>query len=161
MSIREAIVRFKELHEDFKKGEFKSPEARKFYESEREEFARALVQAQQLAIRPGQAARQALRVAREERLVVILGARREGTLTLDVGSGGFAALVGPLAISITCNFELFSDPDTVRGRARVVACTRLPDGTYRTSFAVDSMPPEEKARLETWVIDAALAGVAR
>ena len=156
MTIREAIVRFRELHQEFKAGAFKSPDARKFYESERDDFFAALVTAQQLGLRPGQSPRQSLRLTREERLVVILGPRREGTLTLDLGIGGFAALVGPLAAHITCDFELGAPPDVLRGKARVVASVKQPDGSVRTSFQILSMPPEDKQKLETLVVDAVL-----
>src|SRR5262249_9417352 len=157
MSIREAIYRFREIHQEFKNGAYKSPEARGFYERERDDFVSALVLAQQLTRRPGQSPRQALRVTREERLVLKFGPRREGTLTLDVGSAGFCASVGPLALRIPCEFELGSEPNVVRGVARVVASVRGADGSYRTSFAIETMADEDRVRLETAVLDAALA----
>ena len=83
MSIREAFYRFRELHEEYKAGAFKSPEALKYYESERDAFMQALVLAQQLTLRPGQSARQTIRITREMRLVLVIGPRREGTLTVE------------------------------------------------------------------------------
>src|SRR5437870_2360012 len=124
MSVRSAIQRFRELHDEFKRGAFTTPEARSYYDAQREEFVRALVQAQRLTLRPGQSPRQALRITRAMRLVLQIGARREGTLTVDIGTAGFAAIVGPLAVRLTCDFELGSAPELVRGRARVVASTR-------------------------------------
>lgn len=160
MSIREAISRFRELHEEFKGGAFKSPEARAFYETERDEFLRALLQGQQLAMRPGQSPRQALRVSTTSSLELAIGPRHESTKTLDLGSAGFAAIVsGPLAIRLACDFELGLAPAPVKGRARVVACVRDGTGAYRTSFAIETMSNDDRARLEVAVIDVALAAV--
>jgi hypothetical protein len=160
MTIREAIRRFRELHDEFKGGAFKSPEARAFYESERDEFLRALLQGQQLAMRPGQSPRQALRVSAAVSLELQIGPRRESTKTLDLASAGFAAVVsGPLAIRIACDFELGLAPAPVKGRARVVACVRDGTGAYRTSFAIDTMPVDDRTRLEVAVIDVALAAL--
>ncbi|MGO8994410.1 MAG: hypothetical protein ACLQVI_13910 [Polyangiaceae bacterium] len=157
MSIREAILRFQELHEDFKAGAFKSPDALKFYESERDDFLAALLQGQQLAIRPGQTARQALRVAAAFSLTFAFGPRKEVTTTIDIASTGFAANVSsPLALRIAGDFELGLQPKPALGRARVVACTRDAAGAYRTSFSIDTMPPEDRTRLEVAVIDIAL-----
>lgn len=158
MSLRAAILRFRELHDRYKAGALASPDDLKRYESDREDFMRAVVQAQQLTLRAGQSPRQTLRVTRGERLVLTIGVRREGTITLDLGVAGFAALVGPLAARIVCDFELGSPPDVMRGRARVVASQRLPDGSVRTSFVIESMSDADKKRLEIAVVDAALAG---
>lgn len=161
MFIREAINRFRTLHEEYKSGRLQSREALASYTAERESFMAAFVGAQQMALRPGQSPRQSLRVARTERLVLSIGQRVETTFTLDVGIAGFAALVGPLAVRIACDFEMGTAPEVARGRARVVASTPLPDGTVRTSFAIDMMPDGDRARLEIWVIDAALLALTR
>jgi hypothetical protein len=155
MLIREALARFFDLHQQHKAGTLGASQA--LYESEREAFTRAFVQAQQLALRTGQSARQALRVARTERLALQIGARRETTFTLDMGVGGFSAPVGPLALRITCDFELGSPPDSLRGRARVVSSVPASGGREaRTSFAIEEMWEDDKERLENLVIDAAL-----
>jgi hypothetical protein len=157
MSIREAIRRFRELHEEHKGGAFKSPEALKFYEGERDDFLRAYLEAQQLAMRPGQSPRQALRVSATVNLELQIGPRQESAKTVDLATQGFAAIVpGPLAVRIVCDFVLDLAPQPVRGKARVVACTRDGSGAYRTSFAIETMSTEDRARLETLVIDTAL-----
>jgi hypothetical protein len=161
MSIREAMVRFEQLHKDFKAGAFKSPESRKFYESERDDFLRALLQAQQLAMRPGQSPRQALRVAATVPLTLHIGPRVETGTTADLASAGFCAIIGvPLALRILCDFELAGD-EPLKGRARVVASTREGAGTYRTSFAIETMPDADRTRLEVAVVDVALAAIPR
>jgi hypothetical protein len=157
MSIREAISRFRELHEEFKGGAFKSVEARAFYETERDDFLRALLQGQHLAMRPGQSPRQALRVTATMPLELDIGPRHESTKTLDLASAGFAGLVsGPLAMRIVCDFALGLAPTPVKGRARVVANVRDGSGAYRTSFAIETMSNEDRTRLEVAVIDVAL-----
>lgn len=161
MSIRLALLRFRELHDEYKAGAYKSAEALKFYETERDAFLTAMLEAQQLTLKPGQAVRQTVRVNREERLVVVLGPRREGTLTIDIGMGGFAALVGPFAAHMYCDFELGTPPDTIKGRARTVMSAKQPSGEYRTSFQIMQMSPDDKRKLETLVVDAALASIKR
>ncbi len=161
MSIRLAIARFRELHEDYKGGAYKSPDALKFYDTERDAFMAAMLQAQQLTLRAGQSLRQALRVNREERLVVVLGPRREGSLTIDIGMGGFAAMMGPFAAHIICDFELGSPPDAITGRARVINSMKLPNGSYRTSFQLTTLEDDHRRRLETMVVDTALASIPR
>jgi hypothetical protein len=160
MSIRDAFRRFRELHEKYKAGKL-DDESRARYEADREELARTLLQGQQLAMRPGQSPRQVLRVTRSEKLVITLGPRREGTLTLDIGAGGFSAIIGPLAARIVCEFELYIDGEPMRGRARVVAGTKAPDGSPRTSFAIEQLSDADKKRLETAVFDTALATLPR
>jgi hypothetical protein len=160
MFIREALFRFYALHEEYKSGKLQSREALASYSTEREAFMTAFVQAQQLALRPGQSPRQSLRVTRTERLSLSIGQRVETTFTLDIGVAGFSALVGPLAVRIACEFEMGTAPEVARGRARVVASVPLPDGTCRTSFAIDMMPDGDRARLENWVVDAALQALA-
>jgi hypothetical protein len=156
MSIREAMYRFRELHLEFKSGAFKSAEAQKFYLSEREEFLRAILQAQQLTLRPGLSPRQAVRVAATVPLVLQIGERRETGTTVDLAVAGFAATIpAPLALRIACDFELSGD-QPLRGRARVVAAQREAAGAYRTSFSIETMPDADRTRLEIAVIDVAL-----
>jgi hypothetical protein len=161
MLIREALIRFHDMHEQYKAGALTSREALAQYEAEREAFTRAFVEAQQLALKPGFSPRQTLRVARTERLALQIGPRREGTITVDIGIAGFAAQVGPLAVRIVCDFELGTEPAVVKGRARVVASASQPDGSFRTSFAIDSMTDDDRKRLEIWVLDYALKAVAK
>jgi hypothetical protein len=158
--IREAIVRFRELHEQYKAGQLGADEVKR-YEAEREEFSLAFVQAQQLGLRPGQSPRQMLRVAFTERVALTIGPRREATMTLDLAVGGFSADVGPLGTAIIVDFELGTPPDSVRGKAKVVASNRQPDGSWRTSFNIQFVPPDDRRKLEVWVLDAALKSVGK
>jgi hypothetical protein len=89
-------------------------------------------------------------------VVLQVGARRESTITLDVGTGGFAAAVGPLAVGVVCEFELGISPEPLRGRARVVASVREASGAYRTSVAIETLTDGDRQRLEVYVIDAVL-----
>jgi hypothetical protein len=158
MSIREAIRRFRELHEEFKGGAFKSKEARAFYDGERDEFLRALLSGQQLALKPGQSPRQVLRVAVSVSLGITFGPRQESATTIDIGSAGFAALLGiPLAARIPVDFELGTTPSPTKGRARVVASVKDGAGKYRTSFQIETISEDDRGRLELFVTDTALA----
>ena len=162
MSMREAIERFREMHEEYKTGAFKSREALAFYESERDEFVMAVLQAQQIGLRPGQAVRHALRIAGAVGLELTVGPRKESATTIDVGTGGFAAVLGsPYAPGIRCEFQLELLSGKVQGRARLAAAVRDAASQYRTSFAIESMPEEDRKRLDIAVIDAALVTMNR
>lgn len=162
MSLVEAIARFRELHLKHK-GKLLSLEESARYLALRDDFERALVSAQRLAVRPGQAVRQAVRVATAMKLVFKAGAHEHKTVTLDVGPRGFAALLGAATtVGASVEFAL-GGAEPVRGRARVVACDRYGSGgvSFRASFAIESITDADRARLEDAVIDAALAALTR
>src|SRR6266852_182725 len=91
-SLVDWVVAFRALHDDARKGRLDSRGMAR-YEQERESLAKALLVAQRLLVKPGQTARQSLREARALPVELVLGARQEAVTTLDLGLGGFAALL--------------------------------------------------------------------
>jgi len=129
--MREAIQRFREPHEEYKTGAFKSPEALSFYESEHDEFVRTVLQAQQIGMASATTHR-----------------RRHSRLRGDVRQ--------PVCPGIRCDFQLGILSGPVRGRARLVSAVRDAAAKYRTSFAIETISEEDRKRLDIAVVDAAL-----
>ncbi|MBC7052320.1 PilZ domain-containing protein, partial [Salmonella enterica subsp. enterica serovar Enteritidis] len=86
------IVRFRELHEKAKGGTL-APHDRPEYEQARRELGRLLLVAQQMS-HHGTTLRGALRIAQLIKAEIDLGGSApERTSTMDLASGGFAALL--------------------------------------------------------------------
>jgi len=162
MSPRDAITRFRELHERHKRGLLASDEAAE-YGALRDDFYSALARAQRLGSQLGQKARQAVRVPRAMKIELEVAGKQERTMTYDVGVAGFGALVrDDLPVGSPCEFILTAGGHPLRGHARVRACVRHGSGgvTHRASFALEAMNDGDRTRLEIAVLDAALAALA-
>jgi len=148
------------LHAKAKAGSLDASEHAE-YERIRDDLARMLVFAQQLACRPGEKARQALR-AKVESGVKVDGSGLEGRM-LDLSAGGFAAIFAdagergtalPSGEDVTVTLALpYGSP--VATRARVVATTKAGSG-LRASFAFVGLAPQALARIEVCVFDQVL-----
>jgi hypothetical protein len=159
MPTRELFRRFRELHELHKLG-LLSPEEAQEYRRLRDELYSALMQAQQLKTRLGETARQTVRVAAAKKIELTFEGRVLGTMTCEIGVEGVAAFVdADLPIGSSCDFVLSVGGHPLPGQAYVVACVRHGSGgvTHRASFALEAMSHDDRARLETAVLDAALA----
>src|SRR5438067_10809836 len=119
-SLDDWVTAFRALHEKARKGKLDAPALGR-YEQDREVLAKALLIAQRLVVKPGQSARQSLRVHLSLPVeLVIAGQRREQTTTLDLGMGGFAILL-PKSVRVQEKVEFvltLRDGETVSGRAR-------------------------------------------
>ncbi|HEV3193823.1 MAG TPA: hypothetical protein VGY54_25130 [Polyangiaceae bacterium] len=162
MSSKDAITRFRELHERHKRGLLASDEVAE-YGALRDDFYNALQRAQRLGSQPGQQARQAVRVPRAMKIELAVAGKQESTMTYDVGVAGFGALVREeLPVGSPCEFILTAAGHPLRGQARVRGCVRHGSGgvTHRASFALEAMSDGDRTRLEIAVVDAALATLA-
>lgn len=159
-SLAEWVVAFRVLHEDARKGKLDKGEMAR-YEQQRESLAKALLVAQRLLVKPGQTARQSLREALALPVELVLGARREAVTTLDLGLGGFAALLAkpPRVLErVEFTLTLLTGGGTVGGRARVVNVQRK-GKPYRVAFAFEDLSAEDTWRVSFEVFDAALASM--
>src|SRR6266851_2745669 len=86
------VTEFRALHEKARKGKLDAQTAAR-YEQDREVLAKALLIAQRFAVKPGQTARQTLRVYLSLPVELEIAGRREEAKTLDLGLGGFATLL--------------------------------------------------------------------
>jgi hypothetical protein len=159
-SLADWMVAFRALHEQARKGKLE-PQAMARYEQDREVLAKALLIAQRLSVKPGKTARQTLRVSLALPVELELGAHREQATTLDLGLGGFAALMAkPLGVLERLGFilTLRRAGGSVSGRVRVVSVQRK-GRPYRVAFAFEDLSPADVRRLSFEVFDAALATI--
>lgn len=151
------IAAFRELHARAKKGPLPPADAR-HYEASRDQFTRALLAAQGLGLQPGTTPRRSLRIARACAIDLELPKGRRRSLTLNLGAGGFAALLPdppPAGERIGFSLRLPGNGDTLVGRCEVVEATAQ-TGSYRCSFAFVDLNERTQARLEDQVLDLAL-----
>ena len=127
------ITRFRELHEKAKSGAL-APADLAEYQQSRRELGRLLLVAQQMG--PGGGTlRAALRIAQLIKVELELGGSEpERTSTMDLASGGFAALLPasqPLgrSVAFTLHLPAFSGGGTqpVRGTSKVASSRELLD----------------------------------
>lgn len=158
-----AINRLHELHQKRKHNALDASESAR-YEALREDFARAYVKANRISMRPGQTPRQVVRVPSAIQVELTFGPRIDKTITLDLSPLGLAALVGAdIAIGTPCAFLLRVRPDPLRGRGRIVSCSRYGSGSssFRVSVAFDTLTGPDVGRLEDLVLETALNALGR
>lgn len=154
------IAAFRDLHARAKQGELPPADAR-LYESSRDQFTRALLGAQGLALQPGTTPRRSLRVARACQIDLELPAGRRRCLTQNLGAGGFAALLPeppPSGERIGFSLRLPGGGELLVGRCEVVEAVRQ-TGNFRCSFQFVDLGERTQARLEDQVLDLALEGL--
>jgi hypothetical protein len=163
VTIEDAIASFRELH-DKRKYKMLSGDGAARYEALRGDFVRAVLEAQRLTLRPGQVPRQMMRIVHAAKVTITARNHDHDTMTLDLSTAGFAALVGvALAVGTSCDFKLQLGSESVRGVARVVASIRHGSSgfSHRVSFVIQSLTQEHRDRLDIAIIDAALVTLAR
>jgi hypothetical protein len=158
MSTLAFIARFRELHEKAKAGSLAAQD-RAEYQHARRDLGRLLLVAQQMN-HNGRTLRAALRIAQLIKAELDLGGPSpERTSTMDLASGGFAALlpasqpVGRV-VGFTLHVPAFSGGGTqpVAGKAKV-ASTRSQGSLHRVSFSFESLTPENQELLDMAIID--------
>jgi hypothetical protein len=160
MSLSKWMSDFRDLHERARRGQLSGRE-QAAYKGARDELARALLAAQKLTLRQGQVARQALRVTRALQVDLDLVTSRARAVTLDVSTGGFAALLEKapgLGEEIGYTLRIPASEPVV-GRARV-ADAKPQTGNVRVAFQFVNQSPEDRERLEMFVFDSVLAAIA-
>lgn len=158
MSTLAFIARFRELHEKAKAGSIAAND-RPEYEQARRELGRLLLVAQQMS-HNGQTLRAALRIAQLIKAELDLGGPSpERTSTMDLASGGFAALlpssqpVGRV-VGFTLHVPAFTGTGTqsITGKAKV-ASARSQGSLHRVSFSFESLTPANQELLDMAIID--------
>ena len=160
MSFSDWIRQFRALHAEAQKGTLSADDL-KDYVAACDEFARALMAAQKIALKPGEVPRHALRVARavQAELEAAIGFYK--VTTIDLGVGGFAAIM-PKAPKVgeeySCKLKL-PGGDPLETSVKVVEVKPQP-GSARVSFAFPKLGDASKERIERLVIDTALSQIA-
>ena len=150
------IVRLRELHDRAKRGAL-TPNERPEYEQARRELGRLLLVAQHLN-HGGETLRSQFRVARMIKVEIDLGGPApEKTTTIDLASGGFAALLSaghPVGKNV--RFTLQLPGQSIEGTAKV-ASSRAQGSLHRVSFAFAELLPAHRDHLEMIIVDEVLA----
>lgn len=155
------VRRLRELHDKAKRKSLPDTD-RKEYEQLRSELGRLMVIAQHMS-KQGKTLRSELRVAQIVKVVIDPeGVMPERTTTIDLASGGFAALLGTgRSIGKRVDFVLElpaagGGKRSVAGKARV-ASSRPQGPLFRVSFAIEHMEPDAREHFEISLLDFVLA----
>jgi hypothetical protein len=150
------IVRLRELHDKAKRGALTAID-RPEYEQSRRELGRLLLVAQHLN-HGGQTLRSQFRVARMIKVEIDLGGPApEKTSTIDLASGGFAALLsGSQPIGKPVRFTMQLPQQAIEGTAKV-ASSRSQGSLHRVSFSFADLPPAHRDHLEMLIVDEVLS----
>ncbi|HEX9399824.1 MAG TPA: PilZ domain-containing protein [Anaeromyxobacter sp.] len=156
-SLTDWLLTFRQLHEKARRGQLRDAELVR-YRSGRDELARALLAAQRLQLKAGEAPRRALRVARALQVDLDLATSRQRAITNDLSIGGFACLLPKApALGDEIGFTLrLPAAEPLAGRARVHDVKVLP-GNVRVAFMFLGLSDKERERLELFVFDTVLA----
>jgi hypothetical protein len=159
MGLADWLRVFRALHEKAKKGELAGSDAED-YRAGCDELARALIAAQKLTLRPGEAPRHVLRVARALQVNLETKVSSVRATTIDVSVAGFSVLLGkpPPPDEQTATLR-------VPGGDPVVAAvlpgeSKQQPGNVRVAFLFQKLPEPARQRLEVLVIDTALSQLA-
>jgi hypothetical protein len=160
MSLADWLRVFRTLHDKAKKGELGGGDADD-YRAGCDELARALMAAQRLPVKPDDAPRHQLRVARALQVDLETPLSKVRAMTVDVSVSGFSVLVAkppPPGEEQTATLRVPGGESIIAGVLPVE--TRQQPGTVRVSFAFRKLPDTDRQRLETLVIDTALSQLA-
>lgn len=159
MSLADWLRVFRTLHERAMKGELTGTDADD-YRAGCDELARALMAAQRLTLKPGEAPRHALRVARALQVDLETAVSRVRATTVDLCVGGFSVLVAkaPANEEHTANLRVPGGESIVTGV--MPGEVKQQAGTVRVSFTFKKLQEVDRKRLELLVIDTALSQLA-
>ncbi len=160
MSLGDWLRLFRALHERAKKGGLSAEDA-EAYRGGCDELARALMAAQRLAAKPGEAPRHALRVARAVQVDLETPISHVRAMTVDLGVTGFSVLLAKPPSpgeEQTATLKLPDRPPLVT--PVLPGETRPQTGSVRVSFAFRKLADADRAALELLVIDTALSQLA-
>lgn len=159
-SLSQWLSGFRALHEQARIGKL-DRKLRDAYEQDREVLAKALLIAQRLAVRPGQTARQTLRVAVALPVDLTVRSVRQTISTLDLGLGGFAAMLEkPPSVNEKVEFALTLRrmEKAVGGRAKVIHSQRK-GKPFRVAFAFEGLPESDADSIALEVFGTALDSI--
>ncbi len=162
MSLGDWLRLFRALHEKAKGGGLSAVDA-EAYRGGCDELARALMAAQRLAPRPGEAPRHALRVARAVQVDLETRISHVRSTTVDLGVSGFSALLAKPprpGEELTATLKLPERPPLTTAVVAGEARPQPTPGSYRATFAFRALPDADRAALERLVIDTALSQLA-
>jgi hypothetical protein len=158
-SLGEWVIALRDLHQQARLGKLPANELNRYHE-ERDTLARAILAAQRLRASPGAQGRRSLRVAQELPVQLVIEGARVNTRTLDLGSGGFAVLMGsPPRAGVEAEFSLQLEPKkSVSGKARVISLQRK-GKPYRVAFRFEALTADAEESVALAVFEMVLQGI--
>jgi hypothetical protein len=162
VALNDWLKRFTELHRRAREGAALSPAETRSYIEGRNDLATAILRAQQIALRPGQKPRQALRANTVLPVTVVMPEGPLKALTQDLSIGGFSAIVGRIGTApahVDFSLTLAKGTPPIEGPARLVAEAPM-GGSTRLSFAFERVTAADVERIELVVFDWILAQIA-
>jgi len=151
------IRSFRAMHARKKAGLLAAAE-QKDYADLQEAFARALLAVQGLTCATGASARQTFRVGVMLRIDLDSAGRYWKVATIDLSLDGFSAVLDHRPDrNKKFNFSLALRKDDVLSGAALVAGARDDGSGSRVSFALEALSDADRARLEEYLFDSALA----
>ena len=160
MGLADWLRVFRTLHDHAKKGELAGSDADD-YRAGCDELARALIAAQRITLKPGEAPRHALRVARALQVNLETPISSIRAMTIDVWVGGFSVLLAkppPPGEEQTATVRVPGGEPIVT--TVIPSEVKQQPGTVRVAFTFKKLPDAEKQRLELLVMDTALSQLA-
>jgi hypothetical protein len=148
---------FQLLHERAKARSLTEEEAGTYGRS-RDELAEAMLLAQQLNLKPGEAMRKTIRISKACPAELVMPWGRVSAVTLDLSTGGFSTLVSDAPESgseLQFKLRLSRTLDPVVGTAKVVGRVPL-KGSVRLGLMFEQVPAGDRERLEFVILDAIL-----
>ena len=158
MGVIQFIDEFRDLHTKARQGRLEEVDKSTYFAA-REQFARALLNAQGLML-DGAEARRHYRVAHQLPVELQMAYGNVWTNTLDLSAGGFSVML-PHAVDVKEHpsaLLYLPDSSTLAGRVRVVSQFQRAD-KHRASFAFMDLTERESDLLEGFLIDFALERV--
>ncbi len=161
VDLAEWLRAFRLLHERARSGKLSSAD-RADYQAARDELARALIDAQRLAVDPTEPPRNALRVARALQVDLEAPASRERAVTATVSAGGFSVLLAkapPPHKEMKCSIRIPGGEPIV---ATVVPAGAKPQlASTQVSFVFKNLGDADRERLEFLIFDTALSQLSK
>jgi len=157
MSVNQWVFKFRDLHERFRAGKLDDIDRRTYF-ADREQFAKALLNAQGLSMDAGQSARRSFRIAQGMQMDLSFNTGNVRCMTLDISCGGFSVMLHqPPSEQEQPGFSLRmpGNAEPLMGRARFISAQRKM-GTHRVSYSFIDLPQKDVERLETVLFDIAL-----
>jgi hypothetical protein len=157
MGLQDWVENFRGIHNRAREGKLDERELGRYHEA-REELAQALVGAQKISLRPGESARNALRVPKAMQVDISVPGGKQRAMTLDISGNGFSAMLGiglPVGERHDVVLKMPGGATPLEAQA-TVAGTKRQGGTYRVSYEFVKLSSAQSDQLMFLVFDAAL-----
>jgi hypothetical protein len=158
MNLQLWLSEFCKMHERAYRGSL-SPQERNEYLAARNELARAVLKVQRIALQPGQSPRRHLRAALALPLTLQLPNGKLSTITQDISSGGFSAVLSVVPVAgmvVAFSLRLARTASPIEGQARLVSVDQAGTRT-RAGFSFQDLDADSVERIELTVFDSVVA----